>query len=201
MKKSLLMLLLIPFLLGGCNKKNKSNSEEETQDVQYIDVSVTEISLHEGEQFQIPIEILKKTIVICQSNDENIATVTHDGLVTATGQGETTITISGGKNRFIIFVTVAPELAKDSLQIVMVKEEFTIQVGDEYILPITVKYGNEVVASPTLSYTYETEGIVSIAGLTVTGVAAGSTKCVVLASYNEMTTSSSFTITVYWWVR
>ena len=196
MKKSLIMLLLIPFLLGGCKKKNSDNNQP-TEEIHYIDVSVTEVSLHEGDEYQIPIEILKKTIVICQSNNENIATVTHVGLVTAIGQGETTITISGGKDRFIVFVTVSPEEAKNSLQIVMVKDSFTIQVNDEYALPLTVKLGSEVVANPSLSYTYEMEGIVTITGLVATGVAIGTTKCVVVASYNEMSISSSFTITVY----
>lgn len=198
MKKLLLTLLLIPFLLGGCNKKNQTNSgEEQTQDVHYIDVSVTEVSLIEGEQYQIPIEILKKTIVICQSNNESIATVTHDGLVKALSKGETTITITGGKDRFIVFVTVSADTATNSLQIVMVKDSFTIQVGDEYALPLTVKIGNETVNNPTLTYSYETENIVSITNLVATGLSVGTTKCIATASYNEMSTSTAFTITVY----
>ena len=196
MKKLFLAILLVPFLLGGCNKKN-SGGDEQIPEVHYIDVSVTEVSLIEGDTYQIPIEILKKTIVICQSNNESVATVTHDGLVTAVAKGETSITITGGKDRFIVFVTVSPDEAKDSLQIVMVKDSFTIALGDEYILPLTVKHGNEVVSNPTLAYTYETEGIVSIEGLTVTALAVGSTKCVVNASYNEMSITASFNISVY----
>ena len=197
MKKLLLTILLIPCLLGGCNKKNNQSGEEQTPEVHYIDVSVTEVSLIEGEKYQIPIEILKKTIVICQSNNESVATVTHEGLITAVARGETTITVTGGKDRFIIFVTVTPDVATNSLQIVMVKDSFTIQVGDEYALPLTVKYGNEVVANPNLSYTYETENVVSITGLIATGLSVGTTKCVATASYNEMSVSTIFTVTVY----
>ena len=203
MKKLFLSMLLFPLILGGCsffNKNSNTPQQEEEQEVvedHYIEVSITDLSLEVDEQYQIVITQLKKTIVLCQSNDDSIARVTQNGLVTAVAPGETTITISGGKDRYIVFVSVLPPEAKDSLQIVMVKTSFTISLDDEYILPLTVKLGNEVVNNPTLNYTFETAGIVSISGLNVTPIAAGTTKCVVAASYNDLTTSSSFNITVY----
>ena len=204
MKKLFLSLLLFPLVLGGCNWfKKKSNEEQQNQEQEvveeehYIDVSTTELTLVIGEEYQIQITELKKTIILCQSNDDEVVTVTQSGFVTAVAPGETTITITGGKDRFIVFVTVLPPEAKDCLQIVMTKNTFTISLEDDYVLPINVKLGNEVVSNPTFSYTYETEGIVSIAGLNVTPLAAGTTKCVVTASYNDLSTSSIFTITVY----
>ncbi len=206
MKKLFLSLMLVPLMLGGCNwfKKDKNKEPEEEQVVeeeQYISVAETELSLKIGEQYQLQITQIKKTIIICQSNNDAVATVTQSGLVTAVAPGETTISVTGGKDRYVIFITVLPPEAKDSLQIVMVKSTFTIAMGDEYALPFTVKLGHSVVENPNLSYTYETSGIVSITGLNVTTQSAGTTKCVVTASYNEYTTSSSFTITVYWWAQ
>ena len=206
MKKFILPILLFPLLAGGCafnwfKKKSNNNDEpEEKQPVEeehYINVSETEFSLEIGQQHQIQITELKKSIIICQSNNEDVATVTQSGLVTAVSVGETSITITGGKDRFVVFVTVLPPEAKDSLQIVMVKTSFTVALDDEYILPLTVKLGNEVVNNPNLSYAYETAGIVSISGLNVTPLSAGTTKCVVTASHNDLSTSSSFTITIY----
>ena len=202
MKKIFLSLMLVPLMLGGCNwfNKNKNNEPEEeevTEEEQYISVAETELSLEIGEQYQLQITQIKKTIILCQSNNDEVATVSRDGLVTAIAPGETTISVTGGKDRYVIFVNVLPPEAKDSLQIVMVKTSFTIALGDDYVLPFIVKLGNEVVESATLTYTYETSGIVSIAGLNVTTQSAGTTKCVVTASYNEYSASSSFTITVY----
>ena len=207
MKKIFLSMLLFPLILGGCSlfkKKSNEQPQEEEQVVEedrYIDVSATELSLEVGEEYQIVITQLKNTIVLCQSNDESIAKITKEGLVTAVSPGETTLSISGGKDRYIIFVTVLPPEAKDSLQIVMVKTSFTISLDDEYTLPFTVKLGNEIVNNPTFTYAYEVESIVSITGLNVTPLSVGTTKCVVTATYNELSISSSFNITVYWWVR
>ena len=196
-------MLLFPLILGGCSlfkKKSNEQPQEEEQVVEedrYIDVSATELSLEVGEEYQIVITQLKNTIVLCQSNDESIAKITKEGLVTAVSPGETTLSISGGKDRYIIFVTVLPPEAKDSLQIVMVKTSFTISLDDEYTLPFTVKLGNEIVNNPTFTYAYEVESIVSITGLNVTPLSVGTTKCVVTATYNELSISSSFNITVY----
>ena len=212
MKKKFFAILVFPLLLSGCSfdffglfKKKNNNQNEGSdsgevtpqQEDHYISVTESEISMEVGLEYQINIVELKKTIIICQSSNENVASVTQSGLVTAKAPGEATISISGGKDRFNVFVTVLPPEAKDSLQIVMVKESFTIALGDEYTLPFTVKLGSQVIENASLSYEYETEGIVSISGLDVTALSVGTTKCVVTASYNELTTSSSFSITVY----
>ena len=198
MKKLLLFALLFPFILVGCNEKKEEEPPQPEEKESYINVAVTEVTLEEEEQYQIVTEILKKgTIVFYSSNNDEIATVTDDGLVTALKAGETTINIRGGKDSYSLFVTVLPYQAHDSLQIVLEKEEFTLAVNDKYNLPLTVKYGNEVFSSATLSYTYEVQGIVSIEGIEVTAKAVGKTKCVVTATYEEEEVSKVFTITVY----
>ena len=210
MKKKLLPILLFPLLLAGCSfdffglfKKKSSSSEQSgqvtpvTPEEHYIDVLETDLSLEIDEQYQLTITELKKSIIICQSSNEEVATVSQEGLVMAISPGEATISISGGKDQFNVFVTVLPPEAKDSLQIVLVKQSFTLSLEDDYVLPLTVKLGNEIVLDASLDYEYETEGIVSISGLTVTPLSVGTTKCVVTASYNDMVASSSFTISVY----
>ena len=57
MKKLLLSLLLIPFLLVGC-KNNGKKSETKTD--QYINVVVDEVSMMEEETYQIQTELMDR---------------------------------------------------------------------------------------------------------------------------------------------
>lgn len=193
MKKAFLSLLLVPFLLAGCSKSSKTSSAE-----QYIQVDVVELTLMEDDTYQIETNIVKKgTIVFYSSANESIATVSDEGLITAIKAGETTITIRGGKDSYNIFLTVNPFQAHNSLQIVMEKESYILAVSDEYVLPLQVKKGNEVINDASLDFTIEKPSIISINGLTVTALNAGTTKCVVTASYQEEVVSKGFSITVY----
>ena len=193
MKKLFLTLLLVPFLLVGCKKGSKTSSEE-----QYINVEVSELTLMEDDTYQIETSVIKSgTIVFYSSANDKIASVNDDGLITAIKAGETTITVRGGKDSYNIFVTVTPFQAHDSLQIVMEKESYTLAVNDEYVLPLQVKIGNQVVEGATLDFTIENPAVLSINGLLVKALSAGTTKCVATASYQEEVVSKGFTVTVY----
>ncbi len=194
MKRLLLAILSLPCLvLGGCNKSPSVEPPIEHS----INVPITEVSILKGDQYTIPIEIIKQTIVVCRSNDEEVATVTREGVITAIKEGETTISISGGQDHFTVFVTVLERTAEDSLQIYMPKYDFTLAKNDTYILPISVRYGNEEVSDATFTYVYEVEGIVSISSITLTALKEGTTKCVLTATYNNLEASEIFTVTVY----
>lgn len=188
----------MPLLLVGCNQNNQSSGGSETVTDQYINVPITEVSLMEEKTYQIETQIIKaETLVFYSSNNEEIASVTDNGLVTANKVGETTINVRGGRDSYIVFITVTPYQAEASLQIILEKDTFTLEKDDEYILPLTVKLGNEIIDNPHLSYTYEVDGIVSIIGTTVTATMVGTTKCVATATYENKEVSKSFTITVY----
>ena len=191
MKKLFLSLLLIPFLLGGC-KKSAAPS------IQYIPVNVTELTLMEDDTYQIETTVIKQgTIVFYSSANDSVASVSDEGLITAIKEGETVITVRGGKDSYNIFVTVNLFQAHDSLQIVMEKESFTLAINDEYLLPIQVKKGSEVINDATLDFTIDKPAVISINGLLVKALSAGTTKCVVTASYQEEVVSKGFSITVY----
>lgn len=191
MKKLFLSLLLVPFLLGGCKKST-------TPSIQYIQVDITELTLMEDDTYQIETTIVKEgTIVFYSSANDSVASVTDEGLITALKAGETTITVRGGKDSYNIFVTVNPFQAHDSLQIVMEKESYTLEVDDEYYLPLQVKKGNQVINDASLNYTIENPAVASISGLLIKALSVGTTKCVVTASYEEEVVSKGFSITVY----
>ena len=194
MKKIFLALLVMPFILGCQNNKQQSNVPQE----QYIHVDVEDLSLMEDDTYQIRTNIIRSgTIVFYSSANENIATVSDSGLITAIKQGETTITVRGGKDTYSIFLEVLPYQAHDTLQIVMEKDSYTLAVNDEYLLPLEVRLGNEVIKNAELIFAFETENIVSIHNLTITALNVGTTKCLVTASYQQEEVSKGFNITVY----
>ena len=194
MKKRLLALLLIPFLLGCKNKGNSSVPHSE----QYINVPVEELTLMEDDTYQIETEIIKAgTIVFYSSMNEEIVTVNDSGLVTALHAGTTDIVVRGGKDTFNIYVEVLPFQAKDSLQIVLDKDSFTLGVGEDYLLPLKVMVGNTVINDAELTFGVSDPAIASISGLTVTALSAGTTKCLATAKYGQEEVSKGFNITVY----
>lgn len=195
MKKLLLTLLLMPFLLLGCKKGNNSSV---TSSEQYINVPVEELTLMEDDTYQIETEIIKEgTIVFYSSMDEEVAAVSDSGLITAIKEGTTNIVVRGGKDTFNIYLEVLPFQAKDSLQIVLTKDSFTLAVGDDYVLPLQVKIGNEVINNAELSFDISDTAVASINGLTITALNAGTTKCVATARYAQEEVSKGFNITVY----
>ena len=197
MRKVLLPLLAIPFILLGCNKQSSGNKPTPTPE-QYINVEVNEVTLEVEETYQVEVDVLvENTIVFYSSNNKNVATVTDDGLVTAVAAGETMINIRGGKDYYSLFVTVTPYQAKDSVQIVLTKKSYTLSVDDEFVLPLAVKYGNEAIEDYEISYLYENNNIVSIDGVNMTALSVGTTKVVATATYNNQSASESFTVTVY----
>ena len=197
MRKALLPLLAIPFILLGCNKQGGGSKPTPTPE-QYINVAVTQVTLEEEETYQIVTEVLvENTIVFYSTNNKNVATVTDDGLVTAVAAGETMINIRGGKDYYSVFVTVMPYQAKDSVQIVLTKKSYTLSVDDEFVLPLAVKYGNDAIEDYEISYLYENNGIVSIDGVNMTALSTGTTRVVATATYNNQSASESFTVTVY----
>ena len=198
MRKVLLPLLAASFILLGCNNKQSGGNEPTPTPEQYINVEITQITLEVEETYQISTEILvPNTIVFYSSNNKNIATVSEDGLVTAVSAGETSINIRGGKDYYSLFVTVTPYQAKDIVQITLSKKNFTLSVDDEFVLPLQVKCGNEVVSDYTISYLFENNNIVSISNLVMTALATGTTKVVATATYNNQEASESFVVTVY----
>ena len=198
MKKLIfLTLLLTPFLLTGCNNNKQETSQESQVSDEYIKVLTEEINIMEEDSYQIQVEILRKgTIVFYSTSNEDIATVSDDGLVKGVSTGEAMITVRGGKNSYVIPVFFFFYQAKDSLQIVLDKDSFTIAKDDEYVLPLITKVGNEPV-NAELSFDIEDNTIISINDKIVKGLKAGTTKCLVTATYFEEEVSKSFTVTVY----
>lgn len=110
MKKQTILLLACSLLLAGCGENNSSSGSTGSSDAPISsDVVVSGITLNEtaktlqiGESFQIvptitPANATNKLVNYSSSN-ENIASVSLTGLVTAKGKGTTTITATSDSN-------------------------------------------------------------------------------------------------------
>ena len=184
-------------MLAGCGN-NSTPTPAPFNPSQYIDVRVSEVTLEAEGTFQIEVDIIvEHTIVFFSSNNKDVATVSREGLITAVKEGTTSINVRGGKDYYSVFVTVIPYQAKDTLQISLTKNSFTLEKNDEFVLPITVKYGNGAINDYSISYIYEHSNIVNINGLNMTAVNEGTTKVVATATYRNIQASEIFTVTVY----
>ena len=110
MKKKPIILLACAFLLVGCGEDASSQTSSSTDTPsQSEDVRVSGISLNEtskelqiGETFQLMTSVTPSnatnTLVSYSSSNENVASVSLLGLVTAKGVGKATITVTSDDN-------------------------------------------------------------------------------------------------------
>ena len=196
MKRLIPLLLLLPSFVAGCSSPNETSSSQVSTDA-YINVAIDSLTVMEEGTAKIDVEIIKQgTYVFFSSADSDIATVDDEGIVTGVKEGTTTITIRGGRDTFIVYVTVTPYQARESLQITLTKKSFTLENGDSFVLPLKVKLGGEEVEAE-LSYEIENPAVVAIFSTTVTALSVGSTKVVASATYATYNAHIGFSITVY----
>lgn len=186
--------VIIPLLfLTSCG-----GNEQPTAVEKYIATSENTIFVMEDFTYQLEVEILKPgTLVFFSATDDNIATVSDEGLVTGVKEGSTTVHIRGGKDSLVVTVNVLPYQAPETLQIVSEQDSFILQKGDTFELPFVAKFGNTVIENAIYTYDIENEDVVSIDNLSVTAKDVGSTKCIAKTSYNEIEATFLFTINVY----
>ena len=194
MKKQWYSLFLLPLLLG-CSSNPRIDPAKEVD--KYIDVSTEKIVIGIEQTYQLEVTIIEEhTIVFYSSEDENVITVDDTGLIYAVDYGSTNAIVRGGKDTYVIPVEVTEKAPDDSLQILLPREEFTIEVGDEFLLPISVKLGNEPVDA-LVEYEIEDESCISIENNLIKGLAAGTSKVVAKAVYEQEEVSRGFQISVY----
>lgn len=199
-KKHLLPLLFIPFLLSGCNNSSKDSKQDESStkiDESSISLTESKISLMEGETHQLE-AVVKRTgsLVFWSIRDSEIAEVSDTGVVTAIKEGETMVYAKCGKDVAMCAVRVSKLNASSDLYLLSEKTSFNLNVGDTFELPITAKYGSEVV-EPTYTYSVDDEAIISVSNNTVTALGSGTSSLLVSGTYEGLTSELLLTITVY----
>ena len=167
-------------VLGGCEKKSSTPSEEQQEpagpsvvEVTSLSVDAETVALHPEGTHQIvatvlPEDATNKTVSYISDN-ESVATVSNVGLVTAVANGTANITVSAGSFTKTVIVTVETlptglTLNTDSLEVIKGQTGTLVAT----VTPATSSY-------KTVLWSSADESIATVEGGVVTGVKRGTT--------------------------
>ena len=190
---------MIPFTLIGCNNNNSSPIEQSSvQEENNITFNVDKVEVMEGDTFQLTYTYNKKTSALAffSSRDSSIATVDDNGLITGVKAGTTNVSLMIGKETAFITVNVTKYTAKEDLSIDLAKLEYSLNVGDEFVLPIKARLGSKEVEA-TYTYVTDNSGVYEINNNTIKAIKAGTGELLIKASYESYTASLGIKVIVY----
>ena len=180
--KTLLIISLAALGLAGCNpaasssssspsqgssseqsSSSISNSESSNQKVDVTDItlSASSLSMMKGETQTITATVLPENAtdksLTFASDNESVATVTNEGVVTALSKGSATITVSSVSNPAIsktVAVTVSEPVAAEGLEVKLhetVVTETEDLTGGEKITKFALQDGSDYPRAPTIT--------------------------------------------------
>lgn len=169
---SSLVLFALLSLLVSCGK---SSEPEKPSEIAVTSVNITQASaeLKVGETVQLtatvqPNNATNKTITWTSSN-QSVATISN-GLVTAVGEGKSTITASAGGKNATCTVTVTKKTVSVT-EVTLDKTLLEMVEGGDYTLIATVKPDDAT--DKTVTWTSSAESIATVQGGKVTAVKEG----------------------------
>ncbi|MBD5351909.1 MAG: hypothetical protein HDR86_03675 [Bacteroides sp.] len=109
--------------------------------VESIEISESALTLHTGATAQLSAEVKPDDAfnkqVFWASSDEEVATVSEEGLISALKAGEATITVSQGE------ISAECQLTVVATEISITPESLDLKIGDEVTLTATVNHATE----------------------------------------------------------
>lgn len=203
--------------LAGCKKNNgsdetqsessapidSSSSESVTEDVT-IKLNKTSLELTKYETAVIEAIVSDGSVAVFSSGDENIASVTSDGVVTAKSVGACDIVASAGdvSAKCRVIVSVSPYTAS----IKGVIDDIRVAGGGEFKAQLYAEFNGKKL-DENIRYSVSVtenaaEGVATVAVdenglLTVKGLKAGITSFSVFAEIRGSLSEKTFTVTVY----
>lgn len=176
------------FFLAVCTLTLTGCGESQVFESPTIEITNNKISLVEGTTYQLEVVTSDTKMMVFYSSQNNaIATISESGLITAIAVGETVCYAQVGLNKAACAVSVTPYEPDPDLRIDLAKTSFTLEKDDEFVLPITIRYGEEVVEEYTLTAEIADETIVSFSEGVFTGLAIGETDVLLTATYLDLT--------------
>ena len=198
--KRLICLLAFATMLFGCNKASKNNSNNNNVIQNAITLNATTISVSEEKTFQLEATVdpsLERYLLFWSSEDERVATVSDDGLVTAIKTGYTIIVAQVGKYFARCAVEVTNYEPMDSLSVSFERTTFNLNVDDTYELTPVVKLGSEVIEQYTVASLISDDEVISYSNGVITALSAGNADILLTYSYLEYSVQQLLHVAVY----
>lgn len=204
MKRILTCVLTV--LLGLCcftacnNSGGESSASSESKATNNIQIVQNEVTLMVGESVQLEATIdLENVYIFWSIRDENIATVSDNGLLTGVAEGETICyaSFSGEKSMCLVKVvgaTAQPLLSATTPYI----DGITLFVGDTFNPLVTVKVGDLICEDAQIEYIIaDTEkGIFGVEDGSIVAYGIGSATLTIKATYGEQKVELTIPVSV-----
>ena len=139
--------------------------------------------------------------IVWSSADETVATV-KDGLVSAVGRGETTVTASAGQASDTCKITVVQSDVEPTVTVNELGGEnaLTVKDGDSFDVSVSVKWNAQPLDGAAVTFTSDDDAVATVVGngysATVTGVKEGDTVIRIQASVRGKTAVATFSVRV-----
>lgn len=207
--KRILAVFPLIFVLFGCSfnlfNKNKNKTPEQSDnntepEKVMVSLNTNSISISQEKTYKLEATIdssLSKYLLFWSVENENVATVDDNGLVTAVSTGYTICTAWCGKYQARCVVEVTPYVPNNSLSVSLEKTSFTLNVDDAYSLNPVVKFGNTVVTNYSVASQISNSSVVSYSNNTITALQAGESDILLTYSYLEYSVQQLIHVVVY----
>lgn len=190
-------------MLAGCGQNNNENAapqEGEEMNQSLVSLSTSVISISEEKTYQLTATIdesLNRYLVFWSTRDEEIATVSDSGLVTALKVGTTICEVQCGKYFARCSITVTNYMPEDNLFVSFEKYEYNLNVDDEYVINPIVKLGDKTIADYSLTMEVGDSSILSTNNKTIKALKVGESDVLLTFTYQDYTAQSLIYVKVY----
>lgn len=191
-----LMCLLCFFSCGKGKEDSSSSSEGKKGTIAFVQ---NEVTIPIGESVQVEVETTKKNVFIFWSiRDENLATVSDDGVITALAEGQTICYAEFAGERVMCLVKIVSSQAMPllSISVPYEGESVTLYVGDSLAINAIVRLGDSVVTDAQVEYEITQTDIVQVEGNEMVGEKVGEATVLIRATYENQVASLTLTVKV-----
>lgn len=194
MKTKLLLLpISLLFLLSGCaNSKTEKVDSTTNESTNLISLSENFISISEERTHQLTATInpsLNRYLRFWSSDNEDIATVDENGMVSAVKKGNTIVVLQVGQYFARCAVEVTDYSPNETLSVAFSKDHYNLNVNDEYVLSPVIKFGNEVINNYQITFESSNANVATYLAESSSIKAVGPGECDILFTFAYLTYS------------